>query len=261
MNIRTVFDPLFLVPCLNGLFTAVLLAILGCYARMRDEWLASLGLAQASAAGVALGSLVLTPGPLVAVVAAGTAASVKAAFGRRGNDSYAMMMLVGWGLAMLGAANSTRGGDLARSFSEGQLYFTGTGHLVGLAVLAVVTALALHFLSPRLLIGRLFPYHFTRKGPFRPAHGLAFDLLLALVLAFAALVTGVMGAFAFIFVPPWLAFRAATGWRRTLVVSGLLAAVGYLAAFAAAIVFDQPIGPVLAVVMAAFFLAGVRLKR
>lgn len=261
MSLRAVFDPLFMVPCLNGLLTSVLLAVLGCYARIRDEWLASLGLAQASAAGVAVWSLFLSPGPMAAVAAAGAAATAKTAFGRKGNDSYALMMLAGWSLAILAVANSSRGGELGRTISEGQLFFTGTGHLEGIAMLAAAAAGALPFLSPRLLLQRFFPYHFERKGPFRPAHDLFFDILFALVLAFSALVTGVMGAFAFVFVPPWLAFRAAKGWKRTLALAALLATAGYLASFAAAIAFNQPIGPVMAAVMSVLCLAGIRHRR
>ena len=51
------FDDLFLQPFLTGLGLAVLLPLLGCYLRLRDEWLAALTYAQVAAAG-ALAALV-----------------------------------------------------------------------------------------------------------------------------------------------------------------------------------------------------------
>jgi zinc transport system permease protein len=60
-----------------------------------------------------------------------------------------------------------------------------------------------------------------------------------------------MAAFALVFVPPWLAFRFAHGWRRTLAWSAGLGLLSYLAAFATAIHVDQPFGPVLVVALLA----------
>jgi len=51
VTVDVLFDPLFLAPFLTGRLLAVLLALLGPYSRMRGEWLASLGVAQAAAAG------------------------------------------------------------------------------------------------------------------------------------------------------------------------------------------------------------------
>jgi zinc transport system permease protein len=60
-----------------------------------------------------------------------------------------------------------------------------------------------------------------------------------------------MAAFALVFVPPWIAFRFAHGWRRTLAWSAGLGLLAYLVAFAAAIGIDQPFGPVLVVALLA----------
>jgi zinc/manganese transport system permease protein len=51
VSLSLVFDPLFRVPFANGLLLALLLPVLGAYVRLRDEWLAALGLAQVTAAG------------------------------------------------------------------------------------------------------------------------------------------------------------------------------------------------------------------
>ncbi|KAB2921217.1 MAG: ABC transporter, partial [Dechloromonas sp.] len=45
------WSELFLVPFLTGLLLAVVLPLLGCYLRLRDEWLAALAYAHVTAAG------------------------------------------------------------------------------------------------------------------------------------------------------------------------------------------------------------------
>jgi zinc transport system permease protein len=248
------FDPLFVLPFVNGLLLALLLPLLGAWIRLREEWLASLGLAQVSAAGVVLGAIFVEPMALVALVAlaaAALAAAVKAFLGRSGNDSYAVMILLGWSVTLIAASFSPHGDELAHALVQGQIYFTDARHLEGIAVLTVVALLLLPWLSSRLLLGRFFPSHFQANGVPNPHHDLVFDVLVAVTLAMAATAIGVMAAFALVFVPPWLAFRFAHGWRRTLAWSAGLGLVAYLVAFAAAIRVDQPFGPVLVVALLA----------
>lgn len=251
MSAPEVFDSLFLLPFVNGLLLALLLPLLGAWIRLREEWLASLGLAQVSAAGVVLGAILVEPVALVALAAAAVAAAVKAFLGRSGNDSYAVMILLGWSVTLIAASFSAHGDELAHALVQGQIYFTDHRHLEGIAVLATVAAFLLPWLSPRLLLGRFFPSHFRANGIPNPHHDLVFDLLVAVTLALAATAIGVMAAFALVFVPPWLAFRFAHGWRRTLAWSAGLGLLSYLAAFATAIHVDQPFGPVLVVALLA----------
>jgi zinc transport system permease protein len=239
------FDRMFLLPFLNGLLLAVLLPLLGAWIRLRNEWLAALGLAQVAAAGVVVGAIFVEPVGLVALAAAALAAAVKALLGRGGNDSYALMILFGWAVALIGASFAAHGDELGRALVQGQVYFTGSGHLQGIATLALAGAALLPWLSPRLLLGRFFPDHFRANGKPNPHHDVIFDVLVAITLALSATAIGVMAAFALVFVPPWVAFRFAHGWRRTLGWSVGLGLVAYLVAFVAAIRLDQPFGPVL----------------
>lgn len=250
MSDDILLDPIFLVPFLNGLGLAVLLPLVGAYARLRGELLASLGVTQMAAAGIGLGSVIgvgVTPG---ALLAAGLAAGLKSLAGRRGgNDTYAAMLLAGWAGGLLLAANSPRGDDLVRALLQGQIYFTGWPHLRGILVVGLVTAALLPWLSPRLLRGCFFP---ETDGPGRTGmarHDMVFDLLMAFTLALSALVVGVMGAFALVILPPWVAFRFAGSWRTTLTVAALLGMSVYLVAFAAAILLDQPFGPTLVLML------------
>jgi zinc transport system permease protein len=239
------FDPLFLAPFVNGLLLSVVLALLGPYSRMRGEWLASLGVAQAAGAGLLLGAS-LDNATIGALAAAAVAAVAKALLGRQsGNEAYAVMLLVGWSTALLLAANSARGEDLSHALLEGQLYFTDTSQLWSIAVLLTIVVVTMTALSRRLLLGCLLPDRVV--GDRRPSarYELAFDVLVAISLALAATVVGVMAAFALVFIPAWVAFRFAGSWRSTLTWSLLLGTAAYTGSFALAILFNQPYGPVL----------------
>jgi zinc transport system permease protein len=63
------------------------------------------------------------------------------------------------------------------------------------------------------------------------------------------MILGVMGAFALVFIPPWLAFRRAANWRSGLRLALAIGALGYLGAFALALALDQPFGPVLTILL------------
>ena len=77
MKWQLVVDPLFRVPFLNGLLLAVSMPLLGAYVRLRDEWLASLGMAQVTAAGGVVGMLLGIHPIAGALGAAGLAATAK----------------------------------------------------------------------------------------------------------------------------------------------------------------------------------------
>jgi zinc transport system permease protein len=244
--VEVLFDSLFVAPFVNGMLLAMLLALLGPYSRMRGEWLASLGIAQASAAGLLLGAFAGVAATLGGLLAAIAAAVAKALLGRRaGNDAYGLMLLVGWSASLLLAANTAHGEDLSRALLEGQLYFTGVPHLIGIGVVFVIVVATLRVLSRPLLLGCLFPDRLVGDRRLGTRHDLTFDVLVAVSLAVAASVIGVMAAFALVFVPSRVAFSFAGSWRMAIVWSVGLGAAAYVASFALAILFDQPYGPVL----------------
>lgn len=246
MSTDVLLDPIFAVPFINGLLLALMLPLVGAYARLRGELLASLGVTQMAAAGVGLGAFLGTNIIVGALLASALAAGVKALAGRQGgNDAYAVMLLAGWGTGLLLAANTTRGDELARALLQGQIYFTTGTHLWAIALVLAVGVAALPWLSPRLLLGCFFPDHYVANGIATPRHDLVFDVLLATTLALSAIVVGVMGAFALVILPPWVAFRIARSWHSTLVLSALVGTAAYVVAFVVAILFDQPFGPVL----------------
>lgn len=245
------WSELFLVPFFTGLLLAIVLPLLGCYLRLRDEWLAALAYAHVAAAG-ALSALVAGMPPVAGgMLAAGLAGAGKriAAARLSGGASYALLMLGGWSVAVLLAANQPLAERLAQALFDGQLYFAAGRQLALVAGASLLTLLLLRAWSGRLQLARFYPDLFRLRGlPLWPVQ-LGFDLLAALFLALATMSLGVMAVFALLFVPPWLAFRRGRSWRHGLLWALLGGVLAYSGAFALALLIDQPFGPVLALLL------------
>lgn len=250
MAIELIFDPLFRVPFAVGLVMSAVLPLLGNLLRLRDEWLAALGLAYLAGAsgliGLAFGVPAVLGAPLGAV-----AGAVGKSFGRfRGNTVYAMMVIVGWATTMLVASNSALGSVMGHALIEGQLYFAGVLHFGAALFVGALTLVFLPVLMPALVRARLMPGReiANRNRAWRWSFG--FDLLAALGMAIGAGTLGLMAAFALAFVPPWAAFRVARNWQHCRWISAGIATFAYVVAFVIALLFDQPFGPVLVAVLA-----------
>jgi zinc/manganese transport system permease protein len=245
------WNDLFLIPFLTGLCLAILLPLLGCYLRLRDEWLAALAYSHVAAAGALIGLVVGLPPALGGVLAAGAAGAGKRLFARRlaGGASYALLLLGGWSVAVLIAANQPMAERLGHAMFDGQLYFAANEQLWLVAGGGVFALLILRQLSKHLLLAHVYPDFFRIRGLKSWPMQTGFDLLAALCLALATMNLGVMGAFALIFIPPWLAFRRAATWRAGLRLALLIGVLAYVAAFVAALGLDQPFGPVLALLL------------
>lgn len=255
MNLELLFDPLFRVPFLVGLLLAVILPLLGVVLRLREEWLAALGLAHLAGASALLGMAIGLPALVGAPLGALAGALVKSFARFTGNTAYAVMILLGWAATLLVAANTSLGGVLGHTIAEGQLYFTGGPHLVAVGILTLTGVPALYWLLPHLVRARLFPGHEVANDLPAWRWHVGFDVLAALGMAASGACLGLMGAFALVFVPPWVAFRLARNWRTGLAISLGTGVTAYLGAFIAALVLDQPFGPVLVAVL--LVLAGV----
>jgi zinc/manganese transport system permease protein len=255
MNTDLLFDPLFAKPFATGLVFAVLLPLLGCYLRLRDEWLAALAFAQTAAAGSLLAMLAGLPLAVGGLAAAALAAALKHAFegATRGTQgaAYAMLLLLGWGISVLLVANLPLAERMGHALFDGQLYFTDRSHLITAGIFALLALFALRWLSRRLLLAHFFPDFFRARGLSERRAHFTFDLLVAGALALATMSIGVMGAFALIFVPPLLAFGWADAWRRSLLLAAISGLLAYVAAFALALVLDQPFGPLLGLLLVA----------
>ncbi len=253
------FDPLFLAPFLTGLAFAVAVPVVGAYLRLRDEWLAALAFAQMAAAGALLAmpaGLPLFAGGLLAALAAAVVKHLceGAARGLQG-AIYAMLLLAGWAASVLQVANLPLAERLGHALFDGQLYFTGSAHLAAALACLAVVAVGLWRLSRALLLAHLFPDFFRARGRSAQRIHLCFDLLAAATLALATMSVGVMAAFALVFLPPFVAWRWARGWRASLALAVGVGVGAHLAAFALALALDQPFGPVLAGILVAAGLA------
>lgn len=247
---------LFRLPFFTGLLLTLVVTLLGAWLRLRDEWLAALGLPHIAAAGGVAGTAVGLPLSLGAGLATASAAAIKALLARTGNSQFALMLILGWGGALFLAANAPHGEVSGDMLLRGQIYFTTPAHFQSALALAVVVVLCLPWLNHRLLLHRFFPDHFRANG--RPVwpHELLFAALLVAAVVLATLSLGALPAFALFFVPPWVAFALATGWKRGLLLTLALGVASYLLAFVLAIQLDQPFGPTLALLLA--LLAGLR---
>lgn len=244
-------NDLFLIPFLTGLSFALLLPVLGCYLRLRDEWLAALAYAHVAAAGALLSLLAGLPPTAGGIGAAGLAGAGKQLVAGRlsGGASQALLLLGSWSVAVLLAANLPSAERLGHALFDGQLYFAGIEQLA-LSVLGTLLAVGLLYRwSAPLLLAHLYPDFFRIRGLRSWPTQTGFNLLAALLLALATMNLGVMGAFALVFIPPWLAFRRAGNWRSGLLRAVLIGALSYVAAFAVALGLDQPFGPVLALLL------------
>lgn len=248
MNWDTLFDPLFRIPFATGLLLALVLPTIGVLLRLRDEWLAALGLAHLAGVsglvGLAAGIPAILGAPLGAV-----AGGLLKSFGRfRGNTVYALMILIGWATTLLVAANTTLGSAMGHALVEGQLYFAGSIHLASSLAFTVAVIVLIPWMMPVLVRARLFPGLVTPRDRSARWH-IGFDVLVALGMAVGTGTLGLMAAFALVFVPPWLAFRRASHWQACLAISISLGAICYISAFTAALLWDQPFGPTLVAVL------------
>jgi zinc transport system permease protein len=242
-------DPLFRVPFLTGLLLAGALPVLGALLLLRDEWLAALGLAHLAAAAALLGFAFGLPLVLGGSAGALVGATGKSLFRARGNRVYGFMILGGWSSLLLVAANTALGDGLSHALIDGQLYFAGLAELAAAAALAATAAVSLPWLMPRLLRAHFFPRHESANRLPAWRWHLGFDLLAALGMAVGTATLGLMGAFALVLVPAWIAFRAAPSWGSALAIAAASGTLGYLVAFVLALGLDQPFGPVLVAVL------------
>lgn len=241
------WDPLFREPFLVGFVLAPLAAVLGCWLRLRGEWLATLAYAHVAGAGGVLGAVFHWPLLPAATTASLLAGVAKGLLSRAGNEVFGVMMLLGWCAALLLAANHPRADLVGRLFLDGQILFTGREHLWAASGIAALVAVVMPWLSHRLLRQSVQPLNDRVNGRRAWSYALVFDALVMVVVAACALAMGVMAAFALVMIPAWIAWRFARGWRRALWMSGLLAAVAYGVAFVLSLHLDQPFGPVMVV--------------
>ncbi len=243
------FDTLFAVPFLSGLLIAAVLSAVGVLLRLRDEWLAALGFAHLAGASALIGLAIHLPAVLGATFGAALGALIKTLGRFRGNSVYALMILAGWSISLLVAANTALGSAIGHAMVEGQLYFAGVPHLTAAILLAVATLAGLYWLMPIIIRDRLFPGHdAANRLPAWRWH-LVFDLLTATSMAVATATLGLMAAFALVFIPPWLAFRLAKSWKQALMISLIFGTATYIGAFLLALRLDQPFAPVLAALL------------
>ena len=242
---------LFWRPALTGALLAILLPLLGLSLRLRQEYWAALAYGQLGAAG-ALGALALGYPPLLGGLAASLAAAgAKHPLEKRllTTGLFPLLFVLGWSLCQLLTANLPGVERSGADLFGGQLYFAGEEMLIGATLALVAGGVFLWRKGRDLLLVHLYPAHFQAQGRVAWPVRTGFDLLVAAVLAIAVMSLGVMGAFALIFIPPWLVCAFLPNWRIALIVAPVLSFLAYTLAFTLALFHDQPFGPMLALVL------------
>ncbi len=244
MNDWLLFDPLFRIPFLVGLLLAAGLSLVGTLLRLRNEWLAALGLAQIAAAGGMVAAFLHGPAWVGAFGTAGIAMVVRSTLPKVGNNHYAIMIILGWSATLLLGAFMDHGRVIGESLLLGQLYFTRMPHLIGAAIWLVLALACFPWLASRALTARFFPdYHAANRQRVWP-YRLVLALMTVMAAVFGTISIGAFPSFALLFVPSWVGFVLVDGWARSVVVSVLIGVVAYMIAFVVALLLDLPFGPV-----------------
>jgi zinc/manganese transport system permease protein len=245
VNEWLLFHPMFQIPFFTGLLLAIALSLVGALLRLRDEWLAALGLSQVAAAGAMAAVWWHAPALVGAFGAAALAMGVRAALPKVGNSHHALMILIGWSTTLMIGARLDHGNVVGETFLRGQLYFTQVEHLISAVALCLLAVIVFPWLAPRLLTARFFPdYHQANHiavWPYRAVYA-GFVMGATVVGTFCM---GAFPAFALLFVPSWIAFVLVDGWTRSVIASVGVGVVAYLLAFVTAMWLDQPFGPTL----------------
>ena len=249
MSLSLALDPLFRVPLATGLLLAVALPLLGAGLRLRQQWLSSLGMAQAAAAGGVAGALLHGPLLPFALLGALLAGLVRFLTREVRNEHYAVMLLAGWAAVMLLASLGHHADLAATQLLNGQLYFTTAAHLGGAVLLLAALLAGGAWLGRRLLLARLFPDHYRANLLPTWPHEIGFETLVALGVVLGISTMGVMATFAMMLLPPWVAFRIARGWYRALALGAALGLSCGLAGFLLALALDLPFGPTVTAVL------------
>lgn len=250
MSTLSFYDPMFRVPFATGLLFAAALPLLGMYLRLREEWLAPLAFAQVGAAGALAAATQGLPVALGSFGIAGAAAVAKSWLSRSGNNGYALLMVAGWGAAIVILANAPLA-DLGHALFDGQLYFASAEQLWSTVAFSLIALGALRWLSRKLLLERMFPDFFRASGQSVQGYHVLFDLLVASGIALATNSMGVMAAFSLIFAPSMIAWQWGKSWRVGLALSVAFGVSSYVIAFDLALRLDQPFGPALALCLVA----------
>ncbi|MFN3714730.1 MAG: hypothetical protein ACK4SX_13825 [Alcanivoracaceae bacterium] len=233
-------DPLFRVPFLNGLCLALTLPVFAVMLRLQKQWLAAIGVAHLAGAGGVIAGAVSLPALPVAWLTALLAGLLRPARLRDDNEYFALLMIAGWTLMMIGSSLSHHAHGLAQMLIDGQLYFTHRWHLAAALALGIAAIAMAPTLQHRLLRHLLLP-----DATLPTTTILLWRILTLSAIALATMSFGVMAAFALLLVPAAIAFRHAPHWRAGLWLTLAITLLAYLLAFITALMADIPFGPVL----------------
>lgn len=254
-------EPFVLRALLAGLALAIVAAPLGCIIVWRRMAYVGETLAQASLLGVALGLALQLNLTLSVVAAAVAAALILIAFGRQkllsldsvlGLMHHAVLALGIVSIALLKGPSvdlmSFLFGDIFAVTNEDLAWVFGGG--------AVVLGLTVYLWRPLVRLS-LHADLATAEGVDPVMPRAAFDILLAVTIAVAMKIVGVLLVMAFLIVPA-VAARPLSGTpERMVVIAALVASAGVAGGLMLSLGFDTPGGPSIVLAMSALALSSL----
>ena len=207
-----------------GTAAAVLGAIVGYFVIIRNVGFAAHALAHIGFAGAA-GSALVGLSPLEGMLAVTVGSGVFiGAFGDRIHRSdmaigMVLSMALGLGVLFLSLYAGFAGSVTALLF--GQIFGVGSGQIVEMVVLAAVSLGALAVFSRRLLFASTQPRLAEARGLSLTALSIAFMVVLAISVALASQIVGILLVFTLVIAPSGIALRLCRSFA-----SGMLMSIG-----------------------------------
>ena len=254
-------DPFLLRAFAAGLMLAIVAAPLGCLVVWQRMSYFGETIANASLIGVALALLLKVDLTLGAVVAALAVAGLLIALSRqREVPMDAVLGLTAHGALAVGFILATRAGGASvdlLGFLFGDIFAIGTSDLAWVALGGAVVLAALAWMWRPLLAIAVHDEIAAAEGLSRERTRAIFIVLLAVAIAAAIKLVGILLAIAFLVMPAIAARRFAGTPEAMVAIAAVIGCVGVCAGLSLSLMADTPGGPSVVVVLAVVALASL----
>lgn len=249
-------EPFVLRALAAGIAIAIVAAPLGCIVVWRRMAYVGETLAQASLLGVALGLALHVNLTFAVVLAAVAAALIVAGFGMQKLVALdSTLGLMHHGLLALGIVTISllKGPSIdLMSFLFGDIFSVTTADLWVIAIGGALVLAVMSLLWKPLVRLSLHEDLAAAEGVDTRVPRIAFDLMLAVVIAVAMKIVGILLVMAFLVVPAVAARPLADTPERMALLAALIAAISVVIGILASLETDAPGGPCIVLAMCAF---------
>jgi len=226
-----------------GTLAAILGAIVGYFVIIRNVAFAAHALAHIGFTGAAAAALVgISPlqGMLLLTVGASVAMGATGEKLHRSDMAIGMVLSVSLGLGMLFLSLQRNFAASARSILFGDIFGVSWEQVIEMAVLSVLAIAALAFFSRRLLFASVQPRLAEARGLSLSGLSYAFMVVLAISVALASQIVGVLLVFTLVIAPAGIALRICRSFWRGIGTSIALGVIVVWAGILLACVTNWP---------------------